>query len=237
MNDIALPAHNADELGQYQSLSTLAVLALLMGAASPLLFASPIFSVIPVCGIAIACLALLRIAASDGALTGRFLAKAGLALSVAFLMAPVAHSYVRDAAALGSAEQTAQDWLKATASEDWNQAASLMTPRRLYDMMPRSPAPNAPPPTFDRAIATQQLARDETVETISAWDKEGDVKLTLHGCEFNWDARQVEAGCSVMLARGDAEPLDCWVLLERKPTPEGQMVWLVKSWKLLSAAE
>lgn len=237
MNEPPPQPHNADEIGQYQSLSTTAVLALLLGLASPLLFASPIFSVVPICGIAVACLALMKIIAAEGALTGRSLAKAGLALSVAFLLAPMAHSYVRDVAAVGSAERAARNWLLATGSKDWNEAASWMTPEKIYNMIPRSPSPDAPPPKFDRSIAMHEFSHDEVAQAIGALQIGDESDMQFHAHEFNWEARLTEIACTVTLGSGESDLVDCWVLLERNLAPEGQTVWLVKNWKLLSRAD
>ncbi|MDZ4821308.1 MAG: hypothetical protein SGJ20_20290 [Planctomycetota bacterium] len=78
-NDVATKAEI-----EYRAVSLLALATLFLGVASALAFTHPIFIAVPVIALAIGTAALVRIAASEGALFGRKAAIVGLCLAVLF---------------------------------------------------------------------------------------------------------------------------------------------------------
>jgi len=68
--------------GAYHSVSALAVIALVIGLLSPLAFAHELLWSLPLAGIALAVVAIVRIDRSDGMLVGRWAAVFGLAISL-----------------------------------------------------------------------------------------------------------------------------------------------------------
>ena len=221
-------SHNADELGQYRSLSTLAVVALLLGLASPLFFTARAFSAIPVAGVAVALVALLRIHASQGSQTGATIAKLGLLLSVVFFVAPHALSYVRDSTSLRMAERTAHRWVDAVSHQRWGEAATLTDQAKLYSLLPRSSAPDAPPPRFDLAMATTEMSQEETAQSLSTQDK---VELTLLEASFQWGTRTSDVVCVYDLSGNDSDLSAVMLILTRRTGPEGGVLWLIKDGK------
>jgi hypothetical protein len=136
------PAFHVDDPEQttgYRSLSVPAVIGLLLGLASPLCFGAPLLYVIPIAGVAISVFALLRIGASDGALAGWWAAAAGLALSTAMLVAPVAREYVLSRERTAQATAFATNWLDMIISGQAERAFKLTN-----DSL-RGPAPPADP--------------------------------------------------------------------------------------------
>lgn len=83
--------YNADELGPYQAISLMSVLALLLGLiSSSATFLSPMLLVVPLLAVAVALLALAKINAPNSGLSGARLARAGLALAILFGVASCA---------------------------------------------------------------------------------------------------------------------------------------------------
>src|SRR5688572_8269686 len=78
----AIHAEDLDQVANYRSMSGLAIVSLLLGLLAPVCFAAPVFLAIPLFGTALSLFALRRIAASEGALAGKWAATAGLALCV-----------------------------------------------------------------------------------------------------------------------------------------------------------
>jgi hypothetical protein len=79
-----------EELIQYRSLSSLALLGLLLGLVSVFAYWQPALVVIPAIGAVVSGLALRRVSRDPQALSGRWLALAGLALAIGFGSAGIA---------------------------------------------------------------------------------------------------------------------------------------------------
>lgn len=103
-------AYDADELGQYRPVSGLAVAALLLGAASPAAFISPLLLAVPLVGAAVALIATAKIRSSHGGMTGINLARTGLVLAVLFGVASATRLVVRDSLMQRKAEVPGVAW-------------------------------------------------------------------------------------------------------------------------------
>jgi hypothetical protein len=68
--------------GAYHSVSALAIIALMVGLLSPLAFAHELWWALPIAGIALSIVAIVRIDRSEGMLAGRWAAVLGLAISL-----------------------------------------------------------------------------------------------------------------------------------------------------------
>ncbi len=86
----ALPDVSEDDALEYRPVEAWAIVALLLGLASPLALVDPLLSLVPVIGLLAALVALSRIS-GDPLRPGRRAALAGMALSALFLMVPLAH--------------------------------------------------------------------------------------------------------------------------------------------------
>lgn len=82
--DIASPALPADNYEQYRALSTASVAGLILGLLSPLAILDWIFLVVPLCGVLVSLLALVKVRRNREELSGAPLARMGLILSLAF---------------------------------------------------------------------------------------------------------------------------------------------------------
>ena len=121
--------HEADDdTIQYRALSGTAVAALLLGIASSVALASPLLWVVPVLGCAAAILALRSISRNPAQLTGRWLAIAGLSLSVLFGTAAPARLLSRNMLLENRAKEFAARWFEFLAAGDVHRAHQLRRP-------------------------------------------------------------------------------------------------------------
>jgi hypothetical protein len=143
----AAPAFHSDDVqhvANYRALSVLAIFSLLIGLASSLSLLAKGFLLLPLSGLAVALLALRRIALSDGRLAGRGTAIAGLVLCVAFGAAALTRDAVSRYLRTSQAEEFAAQWLALVASNETAQAF-----KATYEgaRPPAPPEPGVPPPT------------------------------------------------------------------------------------------
>ncbi|MEX0939502.1 MAG: hypothetical protein WDZ59_16685 [Pirellulales bacterium] len=85
----------AGEHDAYRALSPWAILALLLGLASPLALMGPVLRTVPLLGVIVAILALRQIATGEGRIAGRGAAVLGLALSLLFGSAAISQALSR----------------------------------------------------------------------------------------------------------------------------------------------
>src|SRR5689334_11203022 len=144
---------DSEEVAQYHSLSVLAIISLVFGLAAPLAFGMPLLVAIPLFGIAISILALHRIAASDGALTGSWMAVAGLFLCVACAVAPFTRDFIFRSIRIHEAQSLAQKWFELIVAGHPDQAFRLTVDGNRPPPAPATPAtpgvPGEPPPKTD----------------------------------------------------------------------------------------
>ena len=95
----------------YRSLSVMALVAMVLGIASPLVFAAPLLLILPLLALTCSVLALRRIAASPDVLTGRALAQIGLLLALTCLTAVGVKGYVAKQLLARQTEPIARQWI------------------------------------------------------------------------------------------------------------------------------
>ena len=103
------------EFGEYQAVSALAVASLIAGVASATALVGVALWIVPVVGILLSWLALIRIGRSAGLLTGRPLALAGLGLAVCFGAAAITDHLQAKRLAARDAQYVASQWFEALA--------------------------------------------------------------------------------------------------------------------------
>src|SRR5262245_31605035 len=144
-HSVTAPVFHGDDPEQtteYTTLSVLAIIALIFGLAAPLAIAGPFLLAIPFFGIAVALVALRRIAVSGGILSGRRAATIGLALCVASAVLPVSHTLIQRAIRQRQAESFGREWVALVTSGDLKKAFQLT----VDATRPAPPAePGAPP--------------------------------------------------------------------------------------------
>ena len=230
---------DADELGQYRSLSTLAVAAFLLGLGSVLIFVAPPLIAIPLTAIAIGSLALGKIRSSAGSLTGSLLARSGIVLAIVFAVAAFTHVYVRDSLSIRLASDAAQEWLSFVSTGRIDAALEVMTPAALMRLRPRPTSPDVPEPPFDRQKAVALLREDPLVHAVEPAQKSAEVRFRSTDEMFHWVALDPEVGCRFEAFGTRSPQVEFSMVLKRKLSPQRDVVWLVHSWALIdpSAAE
>lgn len=223
---------NADELGQYRSLSTLAVAALVLGICSPLAFVGRLLLAIPLIAIAVAWVALARIRASGNCLTGRPLALAAVVLAVVFGVASLTHVYVRDKLSTRLAGEAAQRWLSLVSADRIDEALEVMTPEALMKLQPPRPSRDAPRSPFKREQAEELLREDALAHALEAAQKGEVVRFQIGDEEFFPSDRAPQVGCRFQASGAQAEVVQGNIVLTRQLSPQGEVSWLVNSWGL-----
>lgn len=235
-SDLTDNPRSVDELGQYRSLSTLAVAAFLLGLCSVLAFIAPALVAIPLIAIAVALLALAKIRSSAGALTGSLLARSGLVLAIVFAVAAFAHVYVRDSLSIRLASVAAQKWLSSVSTGRIDEALDVMTPSAVMNLRPQPAGRDVPPPPFDRDVAVGMLRLDPLVHAVEPAPDSSEVLFRSTEGVFFWAGRDPEVAFRFEAAGTHAEQVELSLMLKRKLGPKNEVVWLVSSWTLINPA-
>ena len=226
---------NADELGHYQSLSSLAVMAMVLGITSPLILASSMWIVLPVTGIAVAIVALVKIHSAEGSLTGTLMAKVGLVLCVCSLMLPLTKNYVRDSVAVESSSAVAEEWISHICTGELDTAALMVLPDTLYELTVRQTGlgrSTAPANTVEDGIA--EFKGNEEVRVIAQQESSESFTLEPAMTVYVWKANRPEVLLHYTFTReGEEADSLCKVLLVRRPTELGSDLWFIKQWDVV----
>jgi hypothetical protein len=227
--DSVFHSDDLDQVAEYRSLSALAVLSLVFGLASPVCAAHPFFMVIPLVGAAIAIAALQRIAASDGALAGRWAATAGLVLCVVSAVGTISYDQVTRILRTNQAKDFASEWLHSLAAGNTEQAFRLTTDsvRRPPPPGPHEPVPQSNPfDEFKKNALIQSIAgagdgaRIQFVETLD-YQPAGRRQYIV-----------VQHFKVTPAAVSNKEPVDVMLTLQRSTLDgETRMRWLVRSYQ------
>jgi hypothetical protein len=100
-----------DDEADYRTISVLALVSLVLGLTAPLCLMAPLLFALPIAGVALALLAIRRIAVSDGALIGRAAAMIGLALSIASMTAAYTHTTLVQELLSWQSRAVALEWI------------------------------------------------------------------------------------------------------------------------------
>ncbi|HTU24791.1 MAG TPA: DUF4190 domain-containing protein [Pirellulales bacterium] len=225
------------ELGDYQAVSTLAIAALISGIASAsALIAIPLW-IVPLVGILVSCLALVRIARSDGRLVGRPVALAGLALSVCFGTAGLTAHFNAQRLVVGQAREVVGQWFRALAEgnpEIAQQWALVPTRRANLADLARLKEYYALDPT--RAETLAKFVKDEPVALLLRLGPHARVEPTLSEVNrINDDLQFVALQYRVTSDEsGGVAPFTLAIALEqRKPPIRSQSRWTIRGWQIV----
>lgn len=105
-------------LGEYRSLSSSAVVGLILGLLSPLAFWHQVLWALPVAGTAVCAVALARIRRAPDAWTGRGMAQSGLGLSLLFGAAAPAQYAFQEYRLVSTAQAAADRWFAYLRADD-----------------------------------------------------------------------------------------------------------------------
>ena len=157
--------YSADELGQYRSLSTLSVVALLLGLLSPLVLVSPLLMFFPLAAAAAAGLALLKIRAADGNLSGKILARWGLALAIVFGVGAIARAKIGEFLYRQQISAVVEPWLTRLTEDRYDEALNLMSPEAIAKLR-RETSLLGGVSFFERRLTAEQLAKEAFVQSL-----------------------------------------------------------------------
>ncbi len=225
--------HDADELGQYQSLSTSAVVALVLGLLSPIAFFSPLLLVMPLLALGVALWALARIKGSGGGLLGTRLAYCGLALAIVCGVASVARSQIRVELLRRQASETAERWLSLLAQGQAEETLALMTRSAVSKLSPSGegggPVPVATVPIFEAELRHAQLLRDPLAIALMEMHQRGEETIFQSEGSRVVDLPKPRARLYFKFPNTEAQnPL---FLLSLVKTGRSPAVWLVEAWE------
>ncbi len=223
-------SHDADEWGQYRSLSSLAVVAFVLGVGSLLMFVSPLLMVVPLAAVATALLALKGIAASDGGLSGAKLARWGLALAILCSVASYARVKFSDVLMQRQADRVARQWLTLAAEGNAESMLELMSKSAIEKLTP-AVAPDQPMPFFGYILASALIRHDPlTLGLAELQSEDGSLRLKLADAGL-LKGSPTQASLRYVANQSKAKPLTCLLALKRFASPAGSL-WLVDSWAL-----
>lgn len=217
---------------KYSQLAPLAVIALVLGAASLLALIGPLFFLVPAAAIGVALLALGKIRQSDGALSGVGLARAGLALATICLVASLVRSEVRNRMLQEQAGATAERWLRLMTAGDAADARGLMTGDAVGGLVPRPTPGTEPRPTEElERIAVERLGQDPLVRDFAGVEEPQIAVESL--TEPMFDGGRTIVGATLFLAdpdSGDHRHIQLQLARSKYYEAEGEP-WRVNDWK------
>jgi len=223
-------SYDADELGHYRSLCTLAVVALVLGICSVLAFASPLMLIVPLSAAATALLAMRSISASAGGLSGLRLAQLGLALAVFFAVASIVRIEARSWMLKRQAEQVGRQWLSLAAERRAEDMLEYMT-KPAIDKVSPTDSQKQPLSFFGGMLSAALLRNDPLVTRLSELAGGDQLPLRVEEADVAVAGNMPQAGFRFSV--GDVEARqDCVVALKRFKAPGDKTVWLVDTWKL-----
>ena len=216
-----------EQTTEYRSLCVLALVGLILGLASPLCFGAPLLMVVPIAGIAVSLLALRQIAASEGALAGRWMAIVGLVLSIIFAIAPQARAFVIRTMRESQARSFGENWVTSLVGGNIDRSFRL-----TLDANRPTPPPEPGQPTKDRPSPFEAFKAKPQVAALMAAGKDAEVRFveTLNYAPQAFNRVYVRQRYDVIPKSGDAKPIDLVLIVQRAKLPnEGRSRWLVWS--------
>jgi hypothetical protein len=230
-------ADRANEAPEYQSLSSLATLALVMSLLSPLALATPLMLVAPAAAIGVALLALAKIRASDGALTGVKVAQCGLAIAVACGVAAFVRDPVRNMLMRRQTADVARVWLTQLAEDKLIDARALLSAQAVQSLGPAPGNPSDEPPPLEviEAAVLERLGDDPMTQALSALQRPLSVNeesSTAQPPVFD-GGRTLVTGDFIVKPAGDGAPVRVNITFVRAAYYESQgLPWRVERWSL-----
>jgi hypothetical protein len=222
-----MDSYEAEELGNYTSLSSLAVCAFLLGIASLIALLAPLMVVIPIAGIVVALFALVRIGRSAGALSGRGLAVLGLGLAITCAIASPLRVKVRDSLYSAQADQAARQWLGLISQNQLPAALDQTTGNAKSNLMP-PPSPGGQPAKFNPQTTIINFGNDKLVTKLREEVAHGALTFATSAVACDVSGAVPRVAITYQTTEPD-DSLTMNVALLRSPTAGN---WLVDSWRL-----
>lgn len=225
----AIHSDDASQLTGYQSPSALAILGLLLGLASPLCVFGKLLIAIPLVGAGVSLLALRRIAASEGELVGRPIAKIGLILSIVCGAAFVTNAAVTRQLRAPQAAEIGRQWIAFILAGNTQGAFQLTSGDPPPDLsQPQEFGPEGNP--YDRFLEMPVLKALVSAGKDAVIHDQGTVRYGAQGGGEFYVRRQFTVIPQTGASEDDRrpEPIPVLLQLHRKLFfGESQMVWRV----------
>jgi len=226
------------DVPEYRSLSGLSVVALLLGLASPLALLSPILVIVPLACVAVALLALAKIANSGSGLTGAALARSGLVLAIVFGVALPVRALVRNELLIRQVDPVARDWMAQLAEERFDVATDRLTVAARARLQPPSetpPTPATPPPTLSETIAA--LQNDALPLALSGLAEHGELNYVHYGTAISQGRNDYGVRVEYSVSRADQADTEGGALIVNIELTRLQRArsadagWQINSWQ------
>jgi hypothetical protein len=219
---------SAVEAPEYQSLSVLAIISLVLGAASLVALAAPLLLVLGGAAIGFGLLALSAIRRSEGAMTGANVARLGMALAVAAAAAIWVRGALRDSLMKGQASAVAQTWIELLADQQFEDAREMMSNAAIRSLLP-DPMTRQTPLTAEEAdnISLRRLQNDPLTKALA-----GKAIAIAEGATdplFDGPRAMVTARYVVGVPGGLHRHAELHVVRERQFEAGGQP-WRIEAW-------
>lgn len=211
------------EVLQYRSISTLAVVALLLGLLSIAAFAAPLLLIVPLAACCVAFAALVAIGRSADRLAGRRLAYAGLFLAIACGVGAVVRIEFRTRLLQDQASEAVEAWVDLLADRQWEAAVARLSGRGKGTLHPPTSPGEPPPPMAEvREHMTREMESTPLAERLADAQSPLQVRFVKPLSPPIYRGRNVTLQnlYEVRAAESDAEPFRMTVQLTRAPTFE-----------------
>lgn len=222
-----LTDHDDGMVDEYRAVSGWAVAALILGLLAPLALVDVWLSLIPLAGIAVAVVALVRIAVLAPTFTGQKAALAGLFLSVLCLSAAGADQWVFWRSIHGEARQFAKAWFEFLAEHEPLKAHQLSLPPSH-----RQPLDERLPDYYEEGEPWHEALEAYLAQPVvqKLLDLGGRARLRYHATEASGrDAHSVGVRQLFAVTYDDADRGTTTFLvrlaMQRLPLEHGQAAW------------
>jgi hypothetical protein len=221
--------HPDPELAEYRPVNGWAVAALVLGFVAALAFAHPLLWWVPLVGVAVAIVALVRIRRSDVPTVGRKAAIIGLVFSLAIATAAPTRYLTRNYWLASRAEELADQWFARLRDGQTQQAFDLMfhvPPRRL-------PVPHegpAPPGAEEKSALDLFLQRPAVTRLLALGDRAHPIRLQTAVAPEEMGRQIVGLWYQVEPPNEHSlQPFIVELQTQRRIDPDGQERWLIQS--------
>ena len=225
------------DVPEYRSLCGLSVVALLLGLASPLALLGPVLEIVPLAGVAVALMALAKIAASGDGLTGAAFARCGLVLAIVFGVALPVRALVRNELLIRQVDPIARDWMAQLAEDRFDVATDRLTAAAKARLQPPSdtpPTPDTPPPSLSETIAA--LQSDRLTQALSDLAEQGELNFVHYGTAITQGRNEYGVRMEYLVSHTDQADADSGALIvdiellrsQRARAPD--VGWQINGW-------
>lgn len=221
-----LDSYDATDVAEssYRSLNPLAVVGLLLGLASPLLYFAPLLTVLPVLAIGVCAVALGQIAKTPEYLTGRGMALVGMTLAVAVLCSYHVSGLLEKRLLSAQAEPYALEWIELVRNSQVEQAYQLTLDARSRAAIEAAEKRGEP----STVISSEEFASQSAVKALTQVGSAGKVRHRYDGALMRQKRGNLQLSQMYDVQSSDGQTVEVALLMQRTAGREGApAVWRV----------